>query len=449
MILRIARKEATEMLRDGRFRWASALVAVLLLASLATGWAHRTAAEAERTAAQAADREVWTGQGEKNQHSAAHFGLYAFKPSTALSAADPGVLPYTGTAVFMEAHSVKDAAYRPAEDATAVQRLGRLTAATTLQLLVPLLILLLTFSTFAGEREAGTLRQLLSLGVSRGTLAAGKALGVAIPVALVVVPAALVGVAALAISEGAASLPRAALWAGAYVLYFGVVLALALAVSAQARSSRVALVTLLGFWLVTGFVVPRLAADVASGLHPAPTIDAYNAALRDDFDALRAADAADPHAAETPRSAGEGLLRAEERGTEVYRRRTADLVEVHRAQNRTVQAMSLLSPALAVQVLSMGLAGTDEAHHRHFADAAEAYRYEYVQTLNQDMVDQDADWDYLADAALWERVTPFDYQAPDVAWAVRPYGLAAASLALWAFGLLVLLPFTLRRMPVA
>ena len=436
------------MLRDGRFRWASAAVAVLLLASLATGWAHRTTAEAERAAAQAADRTVWVSQGEKNQHSAAHFGQWGFKPADALSAADPGVLPYTGTAVFMEAHSVKDAAYRPADDGTAVQRLGRLTGAVTLQFLVPLLILLLAYPAFAGEREAGTLRQVLSLGVPRGTLAAGKALGVAVPIALVVVPAAVVGVAALALFDGVDGLARLALWAGAYVVYFGVVLALALVVSAVSRSSRVALVGLLGFWLVTGFVVPRVAADAAASAHPTPSAFAYGAAIQAERDSIRAADG-DAHTADTPASAGAQLLRAEQVGTEVYRRHASALAETHAAQGRTVQAASFLSPVLAVQMLSMGLAGSDAAHHRHFADAAEDYRFAYVQTLNQDMVDQDADWDYLADAALWENVEPFTYESPGVGWAVRPYGLAALALGLWAVALVIALPVAVRRMPVS
>jgi hypothetical protein len=38
MIATIAKKEMTEMFRDGRFRLASAVVAILLLASLAAGW---------------------------------------------------------------------------------------------------------------------------------------------------------------------------------------------------------------------------------------------------------------------------------------------------------------------------------------------------------------------------------------------------------------------------
>ena len=38
MILTIAKKELTETLRDGRFRWSAGIVLVLLLASLFTSW---------------------------------------------------------------------------------------------------------------------------------------------------------------------------------------------------------------------------------------------------------------------------------------------------------------------------------------------------------------------------------------------------------------------------
>lgn len=40
LIAIIARKEATEMWRDGRFRWGSGIVLVPLIASLVTGWRH-------------------------------------------------------------------------------------------------------------------------------------------------------------------------------------------------------------------------------------------------------------------------------------------------------------------------------------------------------------------------------------------------------------------------
>ncbi|MEM0962168.1 MAG: ABC transporter permease subunit [Bacteroidota bacterium] len=467
MTLTIARKEATEMARDGRFRWAVGIVLVLLLGSLVAGWTHYASAEAERATAQASDREVWLGQGEKNQHSATHFGAYAFKPTTPLTAADPGVLPYTGTSVFMEAHSGADADFRPAEDATTVQRLGSLTAASTLQLLVPLLILLLAFSAFAGERDAGTLRQLLSLGVPRKRLALGKALGVASPILLLVVPLAVVGVAALALLDGPgsplATLGRASMLVGVYVAYFVLVLALSLLVSAWAGSSRTALVTLLGFWLVTSFVVPRVAVSAADALHPTPTLTAFEESWRAEREALppwpdRVAEieerlmeeqGVDTPDAITASVSGVALYEAERDETDLRRPLYAALGEQYETQTQTAQAVSILSPLLAVQLVSMGLAGSDHAHHRHFADAAEAYRYDYVQALNQDMIDENADWSFTVGREMWEEVPPFTYQTPSASWAVGRYGLSLGVLGAWTLALLVALPIAAGRLRAA
>ena len=68
--------------------------------------------------------EHWETQGEKNPHSAAHYGVYAFKPRLALSFVDEGVDSFTGTSVWLEAHRQNDFLLRPAQEATAVQRIG-------------------------------------------------------------------------------------------------------------------------------------------------------------------------------------------------------------------------------------------------------------------------------------------------------------------------------------
>ena len=270
----IVRKEFTDVLRDGRFRWCSVLVGALLLVSLGHGWVQARDAQQEHAAAQATARDHWESQGEKNPHSAAHYGIYAFKPRLALSFVDEGVDPYTGTSVWLEAHRQNDFLLRPAQDATAAQRIGALTAAQVLQHLVPLLIILLTFGALAGERERGTLRQLLATGVGRRELAVGKALGIAGALALLLVPAALVGAAALVVgSPGPAASPlaRGVVLAGVYLAYFTAFLALSLAVSAWARSARTALVILLGVWVVNGLVAPRVAVDLSKWLHPTPS----------------------------------------------------------------------------------------------------------------------------------------------------------------------------------
>jgi ABC-2 type transport system permease protein len=200
MITRIARNGFTETVRDGRFRWAAAVVLLLLITALALGGKHYRQVKAEHDAAQAASRNSWVGQGRRNPHSAAHDGVYAFKPKLPLSLMDTGLDPYTGISVWLEAHYQNPSRYRPAEDTTAVQRFGELTAATVLQLLLPLLIVLLSFNAFAGEREMGTLRQLLSLGVSKKTLVFGKAPGITSALVLFV-PAMLIGVLALALAS--------------------------------------------------------------------------------------------------------------------------------------------------------------------------------------------------------------------------------------------------------
>ncbi len=92
-------------------------------------------------------RQQWLNQGAKGLHSAAHYGVYAFKPQMPLSFIDRGVEAYTGAAVWLEAHKQNDFRYRPAQDQTAVARFGELTAATVLQILLPL------FNNFAGIHD--------------------------------------------------------------------------------------------------------------------------------------------------------------------------------------------------------------------------------------------------------------------------------------------------------
>ena len=74
---------------------------------------------------------------------------------------------------------------------------------------MPLFIVLMMFCAFAGEREQGTLRQLLSLGVRPRDLALGKAAGIAAGLGLVLLPAPL-GVTALALTadNGVPGKPR-------------------------------------------------------------------------------------------------------------------------------------------------------------------------------------------------------------------------------------------------
>src|SRR5688572_20982430 len=200
MITIIARKEFAELLREGRFRWAAGIILALLAVAALAGAHYQRDLVAQQLTAQSAEQSRWYNQGAKNPHSAAHYGLYAFKPRLAPAFLDPGVEPYTGVATWIEAHKQNEMLFRPAQDATLAQRFGDLTVALVFQVMLPLVVVLLAFNAFVGERERGTLRSLLALGLRPRDLVLGKLIGFAGALALILVPALGLGAAALALT---------------------------------------------------------------------------------------------------------------------------------------------------------------------------------------------------------------------------------------------------------
>lgn len=471
MIRIVARKEFRDLWRDGRFRISGAVVLALLAVALLMGFQQYRSLREQHTDAQRLTRTQWLTQGEKNPHSAAHYGIYAFKPQHPLSYLDRGVNPYTGTTSWLEAHRQNDFTLRPAQDAPALQRLGELTGALILQVLVPLLIVFLTFGQFAGERESGTLRQLLSAGVAPGQLATGKVLGTLSALLLLLLPAAMLGAGVSVLGAAGQVAPTAGRFLLAsliYLCYFTVFALLALAISARARSSRTALVTLLGFWMLNCLAAPRLAADVSKRWYPIPSALEFQQRIdRDLQQGLNGDDPADRRAAaleqrilaqygvagvkELPVNFdGIRLQEGEEYGNKVFDRHFAELWRAYGRQTRLHELSGVFAPMLAVRTLSMGLAGTDFAHHRHFASAAEEYRRVLVKQMNDDMT-QHADtagFNYMAGEDLWAKAAAFTYQPPTIDWVIRQNQPALLVVMLWLVASALFLTVQARRLRV-
>jgi ABC-2 type transport system permease protein len=448
MLSTIARKEFTELLRDGRFRWTAAIVLALLAVAVVAGARHQRDLVAQQAAAQSAEHARWLGQTPKSPHSAAHYGVYAFKPRLAPAFLDPGVEPYTGVTVWLEAHKQNELLFRPAEDATLAQRFGDLTVALVLQTVLPLAIVLLAFGAFAGERERGTLRQLLALGLRPRELVLGKLLGVGAALALIAVPAALLGAAALALTGPAAGAGRFTLLALIYALWLGVFLLVTLAVSARAPSPRFALVALLGFWALNCLLAPRALSDFAAARHPLPEPVAFKARLKEALGdphgapallAGRTAALLKKHNVGKPEDlplnlAGVRLQAGEDHGYEIFDRFYGELFAPMAAQNTLLRRAAAAFPLLGVQSLSMALAGTDLAQHRDFIRAAEAHRRLIQKTLNDDIIAhplKPGAPPYLAGPEVWSRVPAFAYTPPGVATVLRENALPLALLAAW------------------
>lgn len=469
LIRAVASKEWIEMRRDRRLVALFAITLLLMSAALAFGAIENARLTRERAAAAEADRQLWTSQSAKNPHAAAHFGQYAFKPMSPLALADPGVDPYVGSAVWLEAHKQNEAQYRPARDGGGAARLGGLSLAFILQTVAPLLVLLAGFQSFSGERESGTLKQLLSIGARPTDLLAGKTLALLGAVFALLAPA-VVGVAlALAFLTDGEKLSLADQFArlGALTLGYGVYLAgfafLTLAVSALAPSSRAALVALLAFWLINSFIAPRLATDVGRALAPTPTAQAFRTAIAADKAKTFGHDERHPafiafrddvlksygvsRVEDLPVSfRGLALRKDDESGYTIYDRHFGALQAAFEKQDALAQAPGFLFPLLAMRPFSMAFAGSDSRAQFNFATAAEAHRRVIQNQVSDNIIHFQRDESYVAGPELWKRIAAFAYRAPDTHFALAGAREAILGLGGWLLLTLCLAFVAARRL---
>jgi ABC-2 type transport system permease protein len=404
--------------------------------------------EAERAAASAADRSIWVGQGADNPHAAAHFSRYAFKPIPTLGLFDPGALDTAGVAVWMEGHYQNPAQFRRIEDAPLGLRVAQFSPAWVLVLLGSLAIIVALHGIIAGEREDGTLRQVLATGLDPRHFAAGKIVaalvyaGALLAVGLVVT----LGVASAArITAEPDLFPRAALLVLAYALFFITVAAVSIGVSALSSARRVALGALVGLWASTIVVGPYVAAQIALKLYPdvdGPAayeriVEASNGFFRDKAardEALKQALVryGVQRKADLPlRYDGYELQYSEEIAHPKFEKLYGEVHAVHDAQERVLITASAVLPGLSIGSLSSTLAGTDRQHHLQFTAAAEAHRRKIVKMLNDDLTFNDLGRKgaYTADQTLWEQIPDFAMAPPRLDWSASRSGLSFAILA--------------------
>jgi ABC-2 type transport system permease protein len=458
-----ARIMLVQLWRDRRLPVAFGVLLALAATSILLDRLRAAEVERDRLVAERLDQQTFESQGARNPHSVAHFSRFAFRPRLAIAALDPGVSSYTGTAVWMEAHRQHVAGARPGEDHLDLGRATELGLAWIWQVVAPLLLICLGFDAVARERERRTLSVLAVSGLSLGRLVAGRGLALS----AVLGGALLVTVAASqAASEGQPvddHLARVALWTASYLGYLAVWTMITLAVSVQARTSRIALVSLLGAWALTALVVPRLAATLADERAPIPSGTELWAEIERDlergFDGHPPADQRSKELeartlarygvsslAELPVSfAGIALEEGERFGNLVFDKHYRGLAQRYAQQRGWRQLSGLMSPLAPLRHLSAGAAGTDVEHHLDFAQQAEQQRRIIIGQLNSDMIANGAgkDFEYLADPELWQRIPAFRYTPPPL----RTSSSALDWLILggWLLGAGTLLAWRIRR----
>ena len=457
MISYIIEKEAMEVSRDGRTRLLAIVMLLLGLTGLLAGWANYADQQRNALFAQEDDQTVFLDQGERNPHSAAHFGRMAYKPASPLAAFDPGAAPFMGQVIWLEAHQRNPAMFRPAADSLELGRLSNFSVAGILTVLLPLLVFLLGYSALAGERERGTLRQTLAAGTSTGKLFAAKYIVIAstgiVLAAVTIIASAVMALFSPVALSATDTLVRALGLTAFYALYVLALTGFALLVSALCKQSRTALLVMLGIWAVAVMVLPRVGASVAAQTFPIPDGAQVWSELRADIASNRVApDSAEYKAAEqfvVSRALGRDVSLAELATMDlnasglrlevtevldyaVLNNFYADIYDRYAGQRDVRRWFALLSPAIALQHASSAFAGTDFVAHQHFSDVAEVQRNNIVRVMNEDLLLNGAGaTTYLAGENFWEEVPEFTYQFPPVSVAWRSAAFDILLLLLW------------------
>lgn len=453
LILKIALKECKEIFRERRFQWASIIIFTLLTSAVLLSYQYYQSVKQQHEVAREDARQEWLGQGERNPHSAAHFGTYAFKPRYPLSLIDNGVDKYAGVSIFLEAHSRNEAEYMAAQDQTGLSRFGDLTPDFILLFVIPLLIILLGYNSFTRERESGTLKLLVSQQVPFYALAMGKWLGLFLLVVGLVLPIYVLALVLLGNLSDYGQFSASALTGlfGVYLLYFMVFINLTLLVSLVAEKSNTAFVTLIGIWMIACLALPKFTSSLANQLHPYPSQAAFAENIAADKNI-----GLDGHApwskkakqleAETLKKYNvntveelpfnwDGLLmqESEKADAEIYFKHYELLKDIYQRQTGVYRAAAVLSPFLPTRFLSMAISRTDYHSHWNFADAAEKHRIELVGLMNGDLMDnsQTGDWDYKGDELVWASVPKFSYEPPALAVILKSHRLNFIVLGCW------------------
>ena len=427
----IARAEFALLVRRRSYGVLLALFAVLLALAAILGAVRQNRERAQQAEYQTLVRAQWTGQPDRHPHRVAHYGTFAFKPVGPLAAYDPGVESFAGRIQYLEAHRQNAANFAEAGALSAAFRLGELSPAFIVQLLLPLLVIL------------------LAQGVSPRTLLFGKTLGLLAAAAPFLALAALATLPVLS----ASTLPRLALIALAAALHTAGWIAFTLWISSRLPTATRALAVLVACWIAQGIVIPRAAAALAAATYPLPSSSEFNARLAADTRAL--GDSHNPNdptfaqlRAETlarygvtrvedlPVNYGAIVMaRGEELSAAVFARHYDELAALMHRQETLVHGAALLAPGLGLRAVSAAAAGTDLGAQLKFHRDAEAHRFAFVQKLNQlhrDEIRFVGDRDQRLGSATWSAFPDFHAVAPSLRDALRDSGPAWLALLLWA-----------------
>jgi ABC-2 type transport system permease protein len=412
-------------------------------------------------------REHWEDMPDKHPHRMAHYGYIAFRPKHPLSVFDFGIESYTGNAVFLEAHKQNSVNFSEAGFSSGMLRFGEISLAMILQVLLPLVIFFVGFNTVAADRENGTLKILLSQGATWKEIITGKTIGllaIALPVLFfAVIVLMLTGFSYSSLSFGMDEWLRILLITFSYAIYLAIVSLIAVLFSSVSKTARLALVSLIGVWLLFVVILPRASQAAGAAIFPSLSKIEFEAGIESDL--IKKGDSHDPNdpyykglkdsllkvykvdsIVQLPFNySGFQMKEGERISAEIYQQHLQALLDNYTRQNSISRILAFVNPFAAQRNLSMGLSGTDFNTYSWFQQQAEDYRYQLAQQMNElqiKLISNRRPAQHEAPHSIsrdhWKAFPDFAYQRPPLGKVVEDELGSLAALLLWAAMLVVL-----------
>lgn len=407
-------------------------------------------------------RTQWESIDDMSPHGAAHYGTYVFKPTNLLSSLDEGVNSITGNVLRVEGHVQNEIVHSEASQMQSISKFGKLKSSLLLQYIIPILLIFMAFSSISNEKKSGRLKLLVLQGAQPFSLILGKTLSIWL------YGIGLLGLTILAYSffnlQGLTPdiLGRTALFFVAYSLYYFIITALTVFISARWLNPTVALTSMLGIWIVWTIFLPNILMSSIEKWHPLPSRNDFKTAMKEDRS--KGLDGHNPFDKRKKELEArvlkeynvdslsqlpinfDGILMQEdeEYGNKVWDKHFGDLRSVFAQQKQRYQLGGVVNPFISLQNASMGFSGNDNLHHQEFLAQVENYRRGFIKTLNDKHAyggSSSGDWRWKANNDFFKSVPDFRYRPIGLALVFSNYIMDLAILLGWTvfvFALMIL-----------
>jgi len=399
-------------------------------------------------------REQWDEMNHGNPHQSAHFGSYAFKPSTVLNSIDEGINSVTGNVIRLEGHRQNDVMFSEASQSLLVSKFGKLKPSLLLQFIIPLFLIFLSFSSYTQERDTGRLKLLLIQGASLKQVIFSKIISIWLIGLFLLLVTTLIQLVFNMNHLDVDTFLRLILLILSYSIYYLVLINIAILLSLLLRSSTAALSLTIVIWVLWVVFLPKMIGNTVEKIEPLPTRVAFQKQM--DIDRSQGIDGHNPSdqrqeellkktlaqygvdsIEELPVNFRGILMQAdEEYGNSVWDKHFGSLYLQLQKQKNIYQLSGIINPFASLQSLSMGTAGTDMFHHLSFLSQAESYRRELIKELNYKW--RDGNWD----KAFFTSIKDFEYKLPNFLEFANKYFLDTLFLLLWSCMLLFLTKYS-------